>query len=241
MKKFIYILSLALIFILFLSTAANAHIKPDDISVSDYSGVLSDGVKSYIKSKNELLSASTGAKIIFVTTEGTDGAEIDEYCKKLYASWGISSLGRNNNIIITIDTNKKEYSFERGRGIRLAIAEDEIYQYIIDSFEPYFANENYDKAVMSLYNALGSWYENQYSGLKLGLDDNIQKYTGGNKTKDTDPQKSMLWIWITAGVVVVACIVLLKIKRNIELKYRKIQRRRLRKKFQIDVDKIINS
>lgn len=241
MKKCLCMISFIFSIILSLQINSYAHVKPENISVSDYSGVLSDGVKDYIKSRNDILSNRVEAKIIMVTTESTDGYPIDEYCRNLYNNWKIYNLGRNNNIFFVIDTLKNEYSFVRGNAIKLAVTEQEIYQYIIDSFEPFFSKSNYDKAVMSLYNALGSWYENEYNNLDLNLDNHIQKYLTGVKSKDSDPKESKMWIWITVAIFVVIAIILLKIKRNIELRYRQMQRRRLRKKFQIDVDKLVNS
>ncbi len=241
MKNFFYIL-IALIFSLnMLTVDASAHVRPEEISVNDYAGILTDSSKSYIKSKNDILFSHTQAKIIFVTTESTEGQSINDYCSQLYSDWGMSRFGRRNSFFVVVDASKKEYSFLRGKNLRYAISESEAYKYMTDYFEPYFAQDNYDKAVISLYNALAKWYETHYNNLNLGLDENIDRYTYGEKTKDEDVVESKLGLWIGALACAVIIIVALGIKRNMELKMRQNERRRLRKKFQIDIDKIINS
>ncbi|MBR5505144.1 MAG: TPM domain-containing protein [Clostridia bacterium] len=241
MKSFLNILIALVLSMNMLTINASAHAKPREISVNDYAGILTDSSKSYIKSKNDILFSHTQAKIIFVTTESTEGQSISDYCSKLYSDWGMSRFGRRNSFFVVVDASKKEYSFLRGKNLRYAISESEAYKYMTDYFEPYFAQESYDKAAISLYNALAKWYETHYNDLTLGLDENIDRYTYGEKTKDAEVVESKLGLWIGAFACVVIIIVALSIKRHMDLKMRQNERRRLRKKFQIDIDKIINS
>lgn len=241
MKKLLYIISIALFISILLPFCASAHSAPEEFSVHDFSGVLSDGIKDYIKSKNDILFSETQAKIIFVITESSAGQNINEFCEDLYSKWGIARTGRRNSIFIVADTKKEEYSFLIGRGIRLAMSDSQMYKYIVDNFEPYFAKKDYDKAVFAMYNAVAKWYEDRYESLNLELEDDVFKFMGGTKTKDKEPKTNKLWLWIVLIICLILTIVVLKIKRNIELKIRQHERRRLRKKFKIDIDKITNS
>ena len=241
MKRFYHIIITLLLLLNILTVSASAHAKPEEISVNDYAGILTDSSKSYIKSKNDILFSHTEAKIIFVTTESTEGLSINDYCTKLYSDWGMSKFGRRNSFFVVIDASGKEYSFVRGKNIRYAISESEAYKYMTDYFEPYFAQGSYDKATISLYNALAKWYESHYNDLNLGLDENIDRYTYGAKTKDAQVVESKLGLWIGAFACVLIIVIALIIKRRMELKMRQNERRRLRKKFQIDIDKIINT
>ena len=239
MKRIIYIL--LLISLLLSAITVNAYERPSELSVSDYSGVIANSAKDYIKSKNESLFSQCEAKIIFVTVPSTDGAEIDDFTASLYSEWKISKLGRGNSILFVIDTTKNEYSFYIGKSIRYTLTETIVYRYIVDCFEPYFADKQYSAAVLNLYNAVGGWYEEKYNNVSLNLDTNINKYTSGKASKDIDLAKSYLWVWIGLGACVVLLLAGFKIKRSIELRIRKMERRRLRKKFKIDIDKIVNS
>ena len=240
MKK-TYIL-LVLVFILsVLPCCAYAIEPPENISVSDYAGVMTDSSKSYIDSKNDILFAAAQAKIVFVTVNSTDGMSISDYTDLLYKEWGIASIGRRNSVFVVIDTQKREYDFVQGKNIHLSLTDTVVYDCLIQSFEPFFSVGEDNKAILSLYNALASWYESHYTNLTLNLDSNIDSYLYGEKTPDKMIIKNYTWIWITAIVCLVLLIIVLKIKRNIELKIRQHERRRLKKKFQIDIDKIVNS
>ncbi len=241
MKKLLYSLIFAIIISSFFHINSFAHAKPEQISINDFSGVISDGVKDYIKEKNEILFEKTQAKIIFVTTEDTENLTTNEYTQKLYSDWGIGYMGRKNSIFIVIDTANEEYSFAYGKGIRYALPESEIYQYMINHFEAHYSMGSIDRAVMSLYNALGKWYEAHYNGLSLSLDDNIGSYMYGIREKEIEVKESKLWMWIALSVCLIVLFVALKIKRDYELKIRKSERRKLMKKHQDDIDKIVKS
>ncbi|MBE7051255.1 MAG: TPM domain-containing protein [Ruminococcaceae bacterium] len=241
MKKFIFTLIFIICLTSMASLAAFAHTKPENISISDFSGVLSDTVKDYIKSKNDILFEKTEAKIIFVTTESTEGMSVDDYAKKLYDDWDIGYIGRKNSIFVVIDTHKDDYSFVCGKNIRYAFPESEIYKYFVDFFEPHYDNGSHDRAVMSLYNAFGRWYESHYNDLSLGLDENISYYIYGMKEKDTEIIESKIWIWVALVVCVVLLIAGLKMKRDYELRMRKNERRKQKRKHQLDIDKITKS
>ena len=232
-----------MIFLLILSFAipANAYSKPENISVSDYSGIISDSAKNYIKSKNDVLYKETKAKIIFVTVPSTDELSTENYCNKLYTDWQISSLGRNNSIFIVINSSKKEYDYVIGDNISLALTDVQLSEYIINDFEPYFNTKQYEKACLSLFNKIGKWYETNYNGLSLNLDENMDKYIGGETTPDREKPKSKMWIWLTISGTFVVLIIGFKIKHSIHVKLRKMEREKMRKKYKIDIDKIVNS
>ncbi len=234
---------LIIIFVLINSLCINtfAHIKPEDVSVTDYSGVISQGVKDYIKSKNTVLFDKTGAKIIFVTTDLLNGLSPNEYAKSLYSSWNIDKLGRGNSVFVVISPNTKDYGITQGNNIKRVLTDDILYSKVLDDFEPYFSSDNIDVAVMSLYNSLGKWYEENYNGLSLNLDENIKIYLSGEKYADEDINPSNLWMWIGGGVILVMAVVFLSIKRNIDINTRQNERRIKRKRNKADIDKIVNS
>ncbi|MBQ4630704.1 MAG: TPM domain-containing protein [Clostridia bacterium] len=237
MKRFF----VALLLIISIAAPTFAYSKPANVSVSDYCGILSDSSKNYIKSKNDVLFSQTEAKIIFVVVPSTGGLTIEEYCNNLYSQWEISSIGRNNSIFFVVDAKKKEYDFIIGNNISLALTDIQVYDFILNKFEPCFETKEYEKAFLGLYNALGKWYENHYNALNLNLDENLDKYTSGKTTADKEKPKSNLWIWITLGVCVALLITVYKIKHKVELRIRRHEREKLRRKYKIDIDKIVNS
>lgn len=241
MIKNLYRIFLFIVIQSFFVLPVSAHVKPDDISLNDYSGVISAGVKEYIKSNNTQLFLQTGAKIIFVTTNSTQGMSALEYTKNLYSSWDISDIGRNNSVFVVMCTDTIDYSVIQGKNIRRILNDSVLYEFISKDFEPYIANGDYDSAVMSLYNCLAKWYSDHYSGLNLSLDDNFGKYKTGVKTADTEEEPSRLCLWIFIFVSFIMLITFFKIKRNLEFKIRQHERIQKRKTRKVDIDKIINS
>ena len=230
-------------FIIIFTTHTNAFAlqRPDDVSISDFSGVISDGTKDYIKSKNEILFSSTKAKIIFVTTDSTEGLSATEYAEKLYSSWGIGQLGRGNSVFVVMCPKAEDYGVYQGKGIKRVLNDSILYKYIIEDFEPHFAKKNYDDAILLLYNTLGKWYEENYSGLNLGLVDNPETLKTSNVTADKEKNVNNVIIWIGVGLFIITAIILLKIKRNIDYKARRKERRQKRKRDKANIDKIVNS
>ena len=241
MIKNLYRIFLFIIILSFFALPVSAHVKPDDISLNDYSGVISDGVKSYIKANNTQLFSQTGAKIIFVTTNSSQGMSTLEYTKNLYSSWDISDIGRNNSVFVVMCTDANDYSVIQGKNIRRVLNDSILYEMMSNDFEPYFANGDYDSAIMSLYNCLAKWYSKHYSGLNLNIDDDFDKYKTGVKTADTEEEPSRLWLWIFIFVSFIMLITFFKIKRNLEFKIRQRERIQKRKTRKVDIDKIINS
>jgi len=241
MKKiFSKIITITLL-LCFITVNPSAHTKPTEVSFSDYSGIISNGVKDYVKQKNKLLYEKTDAKIIFVTTDETDGLSISDYTKKLYSSWNIANMGRGNSVFVVISSNTNEYEFIQGKNIRRILNDSVLYNIISNDFEPIFAKGDYDVAVIKLYNSLGRWYEENYQGLDLSLDDNAQNYISTEKTKDVDIKKNNVWLWICSGAGLILILVFFNIKRKADFKSRQNERRIKRKRNKADIDKIVNS
>ncbi len=241
MKKFFSGFLAVILLFVFLNINICAHIKPDDVSITDYSGIISGGVKDYVKSKNAVLFGHTEAKIIFVTTDSTDGLNLNEYAKNLYSSWNISNMGRGNSVLIVMDPNAKDYGIIQSKNIKRALTDDILYEILARDFEPYFAQADYDNAVLSLYNGIGRWYEQNYNGLNLGLSDDFDNYKTGEKVADADIKPNKLWLWIGMGVIALVVIIFFNIKRRIDFRARQHQRRIKRKRSKADIDKIVNS
>jgi len=212
-----------------------------DIVFKDYSGIVSDSAKNYINRKNEKLYDVTGARIVFVTVNSTEGLSAQEYCERLYAELGLKKSGRNNSVLCVVAPNEKDYGFEQGANISLTLTDDLIDEFIVEYFEPNFRKKCYDEAVLKTFNALAGWYEDKYTSLNLSLDKKIRNHMGGAVTKDIMEKPNRILMWAGIGVGLVVLIVIMKIKRNIDLQIRQHERRKLKKKYKIDLDKAANS
>lgn len=239
MKKICFLLFV--ITLITLPVFVSALEAPEEISFSDFSGIISDGTKNYVKSKNEILFAQTEAKIIFVTTDSTDGLTTGEYTKNLYSAWGVGQIGRGNSVLIVISPKTKDYGIIQGKNIRRVLDDSTLYKFVAEDFEPHFAKGNYDEAVLCLYNRIGKWYEETYNNLNLGLDENTENYKTYEITKDIEKSFNKIFIWIGLGVAAIFALVFFKIKRNRDFKARQQERKLKRKRTKANIDKIVNS
>ncbi len=240
MKTLYRIVILVLIFACF-GICAKAHIKPNEISVSDYSGVISEGIKNYIKEKNEILFEKTEAKIIIVTSDTTNGTDANKYAQSLYSSWNIGRLGRGNSIFVLIAPKSDDYAIIQGKSIRRILGDSELYGFISSDFEPYYTGGEYDEAIFMLYNRIGKWYEEKYDDLNLNLSENYAMHKSGEKIKDIDKDPMKVLVWIAAAVVLIMTAIFFRIKRKVDFKARQQERRIKRKRSKADLDKIVNS
>ena len=70
--------------------------------VYDHAGVLTDDTMEYIDAVNESLFAQTGAQIMIVTVDSTDGVDIVDYATDLGNRYGVGSAERDNGIVIVL-------------------------------------------------------------------------------------------------------------------------------------------
>ena len=139
------------------SAAADVFDVPDNISVNDYSGVLSEQTKSYISGCNDALMSSTGSKVIFVTVPTTEGESIDEYASRLYNSWAVKNIGNGTSTFIVYATDDMQYWVIVSDNLKSALTSDIINEYLMEHTEPDFAAKNFDSAARKTYNAFNSW------------------------------------------------------------------------------------
>ena len=239
--KNIYKIIALLLLMTALSTSTFAHPVPDEISFLDYSGVISNGVKDYVKTKNEVLFEKTEARIIFVTTDSTDGMDINTYTKNLYSAWNLNRFGRGNSILTVICPTTDEYSVTQGKNIKRVLTDTVLYEIISAEFEPQFASGDYNRAILNFYNALGRWYEEKYTDLDLSLDDKYHRYITKKVSKDYDNDATNILAWIAGIVGFIMVVIFFRIKRHSDFKTRQYERKIRRKKSKADIDKIVNS
>lgn len=124
----------------------------DMFYVNDYADVLSDETIGYIVNLNDQLCDQTGAQVVFVTTNFTDGASLDNYTYDMFNAWGIGSAEKNNGMLFVLSLVDEDYQIEMGDGIRTQIT-DSLVKIVEDEMEPNFAAGKYDDAVKNTFDA----------------------------------------------------------------------------------------
>ncbi|NMB95757.1 MAG: TPM domain-containing protein [Clostridiaceae bacterium] len=166
--------------------------------VNDYADVIDEEVENLIVVNGEALEEKTGAQIVIVTIDFTDGISIDEYAADLFNEWKLGSAEKNNGLLILMSIGDEDYWAVQGKGLETTLTSGEISQILYDHLEPDFASEDYSRGAARIYEAFtkrlgGSWTNKSGSGeINSGNNDsrNIDG-NGGNNNKNYDYYNSI--------------------------------------------------
>ena len=135
--------------------------------VYDHAGVLTAATKDHIDAVNESLFAQTGAQIMIVTVDSTNGVDIVDYATKLGNQYGVGSAERDNGIVIVLALDDYtpsgllgDYGVSGGDG--LYRYGEELTNLLYDTMEAQFAAGDYDGAVRTTFDAYIDWFADFY-------------------------------------------------------------------------------
>ena len=227
MKKTIF-LCIILVLTLGIHTIAFSADKifsvPDEISVNDFSNVISGNTKTFMINSNEKLFENTGSKVVIVTVPTTNREPIDEYAQRLYRSWNMSSVGDNTSTFVLLATDDMEYWVIVGEKLSCALSKEYIEKILLAYMEPDFAQGNFDAAAKKTYIAISEWYTDRYNS-NLIMD--TAAPVDSKSSKSVGKGIILVIIEIFVGIVLVGGAVYLIVRRRIRL-YAVQQRKRQR-------------
>jgi len=135
--------------------------------VYDHAGVLTDGTMEHIDAVNESLFAQTGAQILIVTVDSTDGMDIVDYATDLGNQYGVGSAERDNGLVIVLALEDYtpsgllgDYGVSGGDG--LYAYGEELTDLLYATMEKDFAAGRYDDGVRETFDAYVDWFADFY-------------------------------------------------------------------------------
>ena len=135
--------------------------------VYDHAHVLTDETMSYLDAMNTSLFAQTGAQIMVVTVDSTNGEDIIDYATDLGNTYGVGSRERNNGLVIVLaleDVAQNglvgDYGISGGDG--LYDYGQELSGMLYAYMEEDFAAGDYDAAVRKTFDAYIQWFSEFY-------------------------------------------------------------------------------
>lgn len=133
----------------------------------DHAGVLTDKTMEHMDAMNASLFAQTGAQILTVTVDTTDGQDILEYALDLGNTYGVGSAERNNGVVMVLALDNISQSGLQGD--YCVVVGDGLGSYVDDftSMQSYylesdFAAGNYDDGVLATFDAFIDWFADFY-------------------------------------------------------------------------------
>ncbi len=229
MKKFFISLIALLIIPIMCSAKVDIFKVPDTISVNDYSVVMNEETKSYIRGCNDALMASAQSRVIFVTVPTTGEEATDEYAKRLYNTWGVKNIGNGTSTFVLLATDDMQYWVIVGDNLKSALTTDIVNKFLLENMEPDFAARNFDSAIRKTFNAFNSWYTSTFhSSTTANQNDQANNAKKGNGLKMLGTVLKVILLVIV--LFIVGLILFAYVKREIRL--RQIARRRKSRRAQ---------
>ena len=133
----------------------------------DHAGVLTDKTMEHMDAMNASLFAQTGAQILTVTVDTTDGQDIMDYALDLGNTYGVGSAERNNGVVMVLALENisqsglvGDYCVVVGDGLGSHVDDFTAMQsYYLESD---FAAGDYDAGVLAAFDAFIAWFADFY-------------------------------------------------------------------------------
>lgn len=143
--------------------------------VNDFANVIDEKAENYMVNYGIRLHQATGAQVVLVTVDSTEGVSMEEYAKSLFNSWGVGAADKNNGLLLLLSIKDDDYWAVQGKGIEESLPNSKIKEILSQYLEPDFAAKTYSNGARKTYGAFiqamgGTWAENV--GTKNYVSDN---------------------------------------------------------------------
>lgn len=151
MKKIIFTF---LTFVLFIINVEALVDPTSNFYVNDYANILSEETENEIQSMSVQLSYTDGTQMVVVTVEDLEGLSVEEYANQLFNKFGIGEADSDNGLLILVSRDDRKIRVEVGYGLEGVINDGKAGRYLDAYAVPYLKNDEWDKGIFNVYNAL---------------------------------------------------------------------------------------
>ena len=164
MKKFVLIL-VGLFICIVTTSRIHAIVEDNGQYCNDSADILSPSTISQINAMGRNLERQSGAQVVVVTVETTEGLSASDYANQLFNSWGLGDKNKNNGVLILIVTEQKDYWIMQGDGIKSIVSDsflsNVVYDYEFNDMVDY--GNSYDTRIVGAYKSICSKLDYYYS------------------------------------------------------------------------------
>ncbi|MEK3793697.1 TPM domain-containing protein [Paenibacillus sp. FSL R7-0204] len=119
--------------------------------VNDFAGVIDEKTENYMVNYGVKLHQKTGAQVVLVTVDSTNGVSMEKYATSLFNSWGVGSADKNNGLLLLLSIKDDDYWAVPGKGLENELNSGVISKILSASLEPDFAAKKYSAGAHKTY------------------------------------------------------------------------------------------
>lgn len=178
------------------SAKADYPSPTDKFFVNDYAGVLDSTTEQTVYNQGVHLYEQTKAQAAVLIVDSLDGESIEEYSMGVATKWQLGDKQKDNGLLLLISTGDREIRIEVGYGLEGALPDGKVGLLMEEYAYPPLQNDDYNKAVTDLYNALVNEICIEYG---IEVDEN---YTPASELEDSQGS------WILRIIILIIVVTL---------------------------------
>lgn len=153
----------------------------NEFYVADYANVLSQDTKDFIMGVNLQYEGQVeNPQIVVLTTNGTEGQDIQSYATHVFEEWKIGNSKYDNGVLILLDLDERRIQIEVGYGLEGALNDAKVGRILDDNLIS-LSQDDYDYGIKGIFYAIANEVNQEYN--YEGILDNYHKV-------DSPPQSS---------------------------------------------------
>lgn len=136
-----------LVFCFFCTITEAQNLPRPQRYVDDRASIISDNYEKSLNGYLQELEQKTGAQMIVLTVDTTDGVPIESYAINLATQWKLGQKGKDNGALIVVAKNDRAYRVEVGYGLEGALPDGFCGTVGRAYFAPYFKKGQYSEGI----------------------------------------------------------------------------------------------
>lgn len=142
-------LACATLLLCFATSAIAANKIPEpNTHVADYAGVLDNGTEKQIDGYLTELEQKTGAQVIVLTVQTTEGRTIEQFALDVAEQWKLGQKGKDNGALVAVAIRERRARVEVGYGLEGVLPDIWCSRMQEQFFVPNFKDGNYARGLL---------------------------------------------------------------------------------------------
>ena len=146
-KRILSCLTASLIFLCFCVIAEAQDLPAPQRYVEDRANIISDNYEKNLNGYLQELEQKTGAQMVVLTIDTTNGIPIETYTINLADRWKLGQKGKDNGALIVVAKNDRAYRLEIGYGLEGILPDSFCGTVGRAYFAPYFKKGQYSEGI----------------------------------------------------------------------------------------------